>query len=233
MKKILIVEDDRLTAELERDYLEAAGYAVEISGNGIDGLAHLKEEEYALTILDVMLPGMSGFDILREIRKDHNIPVIMVTARHEDIDKIRGLGLGADDYVIKPFNPGELVARVKAHIGIHERLLKDAGTMKSSPDIIESGDLKILVSYRQVFVEGKEVELKNKEYELLYFLATNPGIVFSKDTLFDRIWGMDANGDTATVTVHINRLREKIEKNPSEPEYIQTVWGVGYRFARN
>lgn len=232
MKKILIVEDDILAAELERDYLEASDFEVELCDNGTDGLKRAGSGKYDLLILDVMLPGTNGFEICRQIRQEQNIPIIMVTAKQEDVDKIRGLGLGADDYIVKPFNPGELVARVKAHISIHERLLKDTERKPDQTDIIESGDLQILVPYRQVIVRGKEIQLKNKEYELLYFLASNPGIVFSKDTLFDRIWGMDASGDTATVMVHINRLREKIEADPSEPEYIQTVWGAGYRFAR-
>lgn len=232
MKKILIVEDDILAAELERDYLEASDFEVELCDNGTDGLKRAGSGKYDLLILDVMLPGTNGFEICRQIRQEQNIPIIMVTAKQEDVDKIRGLGLGADDYIVKPFNPGELVARVKAHISIHERLLKDTERKPDQTDIIESGDLQILVPYRQVNVRGKEIQLKNKEYELLYFLASNPGIVFSKDTLFDRIWGMDASGDTATVMVHINRLREKIEADPSEPEYIQTVWGAGYRFAR-
>ena len=233
MKKILIVEDDILAAELERDYLEASGFEAEICGNGSDGLKKARDGAYDLLILDVMLPGTNGFEICRQIRQTRNLPIIMVTAKQEDVDKIRGLGLGADDYVIKPFNPGELVARVKAHIGIHERLLKDAGGVQETPDVLEAGDLKILVPYRQVFVRGKEIDLKNKEYELLYFLASNPGIVFSKDVIFDRLWGMDSNGDTATVMVHINRLREKIESNPSDPRYIQTVWGAGYKFVKN
>ena len=232
MKKILIVEDDILAAELERDYLEASGFETEICNDGNEGLKRAETAEYALLILDVMLPGTNGFEICRQIRKTQNLPIIMVTAKQDDVDKIRGLGLGADDYIIKPFHPGELVARVQAHINIHERLLKDAGQHTDEADVIDAGELKILIPYRQVFVRGEEVELKNKEYELLYFLASNPGIVFSKDTLFDRIWGMDANGDTATVMVHIGRLREKIERNPSEPEFIQTVWGAGYRFVR-
>lgn len=202
MKKILIVEDDRLIAELERDYLEASEYEVELAMDGFAGMKLVREQEYDLVILDVMLPGVSGFEICREIRKTKDIPVLLVTAKKEDVDKIRGLGLGADDYIVKPFSPAELVARVKAHIGIHERLLK----------------------------KGREVTLTNREFELLLFLAENPNIAFSKETLFDRVWGMDAVGDTATVTVHVNRLREKLEDDTGSPDYIETVWGVGYRF---
>lgn len=233
MKRILIVEDDVLAAELERDYLEAGGFSADLCGNGTEGLCLAESGTYDLLILDVMLPGMSGFEICRQVRRTQNIPILLVTAKQEDVDKIRGLGLGADDYVVKPFNPAELVARVKAHISIHERLLGDAGSREEKPDEITAGELTISVPYRKVIVKGKEVPLKNKEFELLAFLAARPGLVFSKDTLFDRIWGMDANGDTATVTVHINRIREKIEADPAHPEYIQTVWGAGYRFNGN
>lgn len=228
MKKILIVEDDELISDLERDYLEANEYEVEVAADGIEGLRLCREREYDLILLDVMLPGLSGFDICREIRKEKQVAIIMVTAKKTDVDKIRGLGLGADDYIVKPFSPGELVARVKAHIQIHERLL--AQNSPRQEECIEIRSLKILPPSHRVFLKEKEIVLTNKEYELLLFLATNPNIVFSKDTLFDRIWGMDAMGDTATVTVHINRIRDKIEKDPSEPEYIETIWGAGYRF---
>ncbi len=232
MKKILIVEDDELAAGLERDYLEASGFEVEIAGNGIEGLRLAKTRTYDLLLLDVMLPGKNGFDICREIRQEQNIPIILITARTEDVDKVRGLGLGADDYIVKPFNPMEMVARVQAHIRIHERLLSEQRNGRPEEEIV-SGELVISVPGRKVTVAGAEVNLKNREYELLVFLASHPGIVFSKDTLFDRIWGMDAVGDTATVMVHINRLREKIEKNPQKPEYILTVWGAGYKFTEN
>ncbi|HIS07386.1 MAG TPA: response regulator transcription factor [Candidatus Choladocola avistercoris] len=195
MQKILIVEDDRLIAELERDYLES-----------------------------------SGFDICRELRKDKNLPIIMVTAKKTDVDKIRGLGLGADDYIIKPFSPAELVARVRAHIKIHERLLREANPQERKESCIEIRNLKIYPLSRKVFVGEEEVAMTNKEFELLLFFARNPNIVFSRDTLFDRIWGMDSIGDTDTVTVHVNRIRAKIEENSSEPKYIETIWGVGYRF---
>lgn len=230
MKKILIVEDDELIAELEKDYLEASNYEIETAANGTLGLKYAKEKEYDLILLDVMLPGISGFDICRELRKDMDIPIIMVTAKGEDIDKIRGLGLGVDDYIVKPFSPSELVARVKAHLGIHERLLqKNERTPKKNEEIIIK-QLRILPLSRRVYVRDQEVVLANKEFELLLFLAQNPNIVFSKEILFDRVWGMDALGDTSTVTVHINRLREKIEEDSSKPEYIDTVWGAGYRF---
>ena len=228
MEKILIVEDDRLIAELERDYLEAAGFEAQIMTEGSGVLEELRKEEYGALILDVMLPGKSGFDICREARKEWNIPILMVTAKKEDIDKIRGLGLGADDYMIKPFSPAELVARVKSHIQIHSMLLEQK--RKEADKGMEIGPLKILPRERRVFVADEEKFLSNKEFDLLLFLAENPNIVFSKDTLFERIWGLDAVGNTATVTVHIKRLREKLESGPVPVSYIQTVWGAGYRF---
>lgn len=229
MKKILLVEDDKLIAKLERDYLEANDYEVEIAMDGFEGMRLSKERAYDLIVLDVMLPGISGFEICRELRKNKNIPIIMVTAKKTDVDKIRGLGLGADDYIVKPFSPTEFVARVKAHIQIHERLLQDVEGVKEK--CIKVRDLKIMPASHRVFVRDKEVIMTNKEYELLLFLVSNPNIVFSKDALFERIWGLDALGDTATVTVHINRIRDKIEKDTSKPEYIETVWGAGYRFS--
>ena len=228
MEKILIVEDDRLIAELERDYLEAAGFEAQIMTEGSGVLEELRKEEYGALILDVMLPGKSGFDICREARKEWNIPILMVTAKKEDIDKIRGLGLGADDYMIKPFSPAELVARVKSHIQIHSMLLEQK--RKEADKGMEIGPLKILPRERRVFVADEEKFLSNKEFDLLLFLAESPNIVFSKDTLFERIWGLDAVGNTATVTVHINRLREKLESGPVPVSFIQTVWGAGYRF---
>ena len=213
MKKILIVEDDILAAELERDYLEASDYEVELCSDGDEGYKKAKSGDYDLLLLDIMLPGMSGFEICRRIRREQNVPIIMVTAKTEDVDMIRGLGLGADDYIMKPFNPTELVARAKAHIRIHEILLGESGTEKQE---IRYRDLVISVPYRKVTVRGEEVNLKNREYELLYFLASH---------------GQDPTGDTATVMVHIGRIREKIEENPQKPEYILTVWGAGYKFA--
>lgn len=237
MKKILIVEDDILIAEIERDYLEAEQFETTICQDGQEGLRQALEQEYDLVILDVMLPGVNGYTICREIRREKDVAVIMVTAKKEDIDKIRGLGLGADDYIVKPFSPGELVARVKAHINIHERLKSKNGSGSAKNYDFEKGsiqaaNLKILPLSRQVFCGDREVELANKEFELLYFLASNPNIVFSKDTLFDKIWGMDAIGDTATVAVHINRIREKIGIDKENLKLIETVWGAGYRFRK-
>lgn len=228
MKKILIIEDDRGIAELERDYLEASDFQVAIEADGTIGLQRALKDDFDLLILDVMLPGHDGFQICRELRKVKELPILMVSARQEDIDKIRGLGLGADDYIIKPFSPSELVARVKAHLARYERLT--ATTVPNKIKSINIGDLEIQPETHRIFREGTEITLTNKEFELLLFLAENPGIVFSKDKLFDQIWGFDAIGDTATVMVHINRLREKIEPEPSKPIYIETVWGAGYRF---
>ena len=230
MKTILVVEDDVLTAELERDYLEAEGFEVVLCHDGMEGLRLAQTGAFDLLLLDVMLPGMSGFDICRAVRAELNVPIIMVTAKQEDVDKVCGLGLGADDYVAKPFNPSELMARVKAHIAIHERLLNEV-LRTSSGETLTSGDLVVQVPQRRVTIRGKEVVLTNREFELLCFMASNPGVVFSKGALFEHVWGMDAIGDTATVTVHVNRLREKIEENPATPRYILTVRGAGYRFA--
>lgn len=231
MEKILIVEDDELIAELERDYLEANGFETEIAFNGLEGERKAKAGGYDAMLLDIMLPGKTGFDVCRELRQTLHLPIIMVTAKKEDIDKIRGLGLGADDYLVKPFSPSELVARVKSHIHIHNLLL-DSKEEKEETEIAY-GNLTILPKSRMVYLEHKEIVLVNKEFELLLFMAENPNIVFSKDTLFDRIWGMDSMGDAATVTVHINRLRDKLGKNTTKTQFIETVWGAGYRFRIN
>ena len=229
MEKILIVEDDELIAELERDFLEANGFETELALDGLEGERKAKTEKFDAILLDVMLPGKTGFEICKELRRTMHLPIIMVTARKEDVDKIRGLGLGADDYLVKPFSPTELVARVKSHIHIHGLLLESKEEQAESS--MYYGSLTILPKSRRVYVNGQEAVLVNKEFELLLFLAENPGIVFSKDTLFDRIWGMDSMGDTATVIVHVKRLRDKLEKaSPEGRQYIETVWGAGYRF---
>lgn len=227
MKKILIVEDDISIAEIERDFLEINGFETFIASDGIRGLEEALSGKYDLILIDIMLPGIDGFEICRRIRGALNVPVLMVTARTEDIDKIRGLGLGADDYISKPFSPTELVARVKANLAQFDRLTGGQGDTKGD---IAVGDIRINTKARRVYIENDEIELKNKEYELLLFLATNAEVVFSRETLYERIWGMEAMGDISTVSVHINRLREKIERDPSAPEHIQTVWGAGYRF---
>lgn len=226
-KRILIIEDEDSIAELERDYFEINGFSVDIEKRGDTGLKKAEAEKYDLIILDIMLPGMDGFEICKRIRSGNNVPILMVSAKKEDIDKIRGLGLGADDFITKPFSPGELVARVKAHIARYERLIGD-NTQKK--DEIKIRGLSIDRASRRVYVNDKEVILTAKEFDLLVFLAVNPNRVFSKEELFDRIWDMDSIGDIATVTVHIRKIREKIEMDPSNPQYIETVWGAGYRF---
>lgn len=227
MSKILIIEDEEAIAELERDYLELSGFEVDIDNNGESGLEKALEGDYDLFLLDLMLPGVDGFEICRSIREKKNTPILMVSARKEDIDKIRGLGLGADDYITKPFSPSELVARVKAHLARYERLI-GSGTQEN--DIIEIRDLKIDKTARRVWVRDEEKTLTTKEFDLLTFLASNPNKVFTKAELFREIWEMESIGDIATVTVHIKKIREKIELNTAKPQYIETIWGVGYRF---
>lgn len=226
MEKILIIEDDATIASIERDYLEIDHFEVEIASDGMSGLERGLSGEFDLILLDLMLPGMDGFSVCRKLREKLDIPILMVTARREDIDKIRGLGLGADDYIEKPFSPGVLVARIKANLAQYQRL---SGTRKNSSEIT-IGNIRINTATHRVYVNNQEVELKNKEYELLLFLMLNVDMVFDRETLYEKVWGMDAMGDNATVAVHINRLREKIEENPAKPRYIETVWGAGYRF---
>ena len=227
MSKILIIEDELAIAELERDYLELSGFDVEIENTGDGGLKKALEEKFDLFILDLMLPGVDGFEICKRIRKVKNTPILMVSAKKEDIDKIRGLGLGADDYITKPFSPSELVARVKAHLARYERLI---GSGVQENEIIEIRGLKIDKTARRVYINGEEKTFTTKEFDLLTFLAQNPNHVFTKDELFSKIWDMESVGDIATVTVHIKKIREKIEYNTSKPQYIETIWGVGYRF---
>ena len=227
MSKILIIEDEEAIADLEKDYLELSGFDVEIATRGDVGLEKALKEEYNLIILDLMLPEVDGFDICRQVREEKNIPIIMVSAKKDDIDKIRGLGLGADDYMTKPFSPSELVARVKAHLARYERLI---GSVVEQNDVIEIRGLKIDRTARRVWVNGEERSFTTKEFDLLSFLAGHPNHVYSKEELFREIWDMESIGDIATVTVHIKKIREKIEYDTSHPQYIETIWGVGYRF---
>ena len=227
MSRILIIEDEETIAELEKDYLELSGFEVEIENDGTVGLERSLKEDFDLFILDLMLPGTDGFEICRRIREVKNTPVLMVSAKKEDIDKIRGLGLGADDYITKPFSPSELVARVKAHLARYERLV-GSGVKKN--EVIEIRGIKIDKTARRVYVNGEEKAFTTKEFDLLTFLAENPNHVFTKEELFSKIWDMESVGDIATVTVHIKKIREKIEFNTSKPQYIETIWGVGYRF---
>lgn len=229
MSRILIIEDELSIAELERDYLEVNGFASDIATTGEEGLKKAETNSYNLILLDLMLPGIDGFELCNQLRKTLNIPILMVTARKEDIDKIRGFDRGADDYIVKPFNPNELVARVKAHLSRYNRLVN---RNRESNDI-QVGELSIDQNSRRVFLNDEERTFTAKEFDLLVFLATNPNRVFSKDHLFERIWGFDSMGDLTTVTVHIRKIREKIESDPSKPKFIETVWGVGYRFMVN
>ena len=227
MSKILIIEDEEAIADLEKDYLELSGFEVEIANRGDVGLEKALNEDYDLIILDLMLPEVDGFDICRQVRQEKNIPIIKVSAKKDDIDKIRGLGLGADDYMTKPFSPSELVARVKAHMERYNRLV---GSSVVKNDIIEIRGIKIDKTARRIWVNGEEKTFTTKEFDLLTFLAENPNRVFTKAELFRQIWDMESVGDIATVTVHIKKIREKIEFNTAKPQYIETIWGVGYRF---
>ena len=227
MSKILIIEDEESIADLEKDYLELSGFEVEIENRGDIGLKRALEEEFDLFILDLMLPGVDGFEICKSIRDKKNTPILMVSAKKDDIDKIRGLGLGADDYMTKPFSPSELVARLKAHMARYDRLIS---SNVQTNDIVEIRGIKIDKTARRVWINGEEKTFTTKEFDLLTFLAEHPNHVFTKEELFSEIWDMESIGDIATVTVHIKKIREKIEFNTAKPQYIETIWGVGYRF---
>lgn len=227
MSRILIVEDELAIAELQRDYLEMNGFEVEVCNNGKEGAEAALTKDYDLVILDLMLPGMDGHEVCHAIREEKDIPIIIVSAKKEDLDKVYGLGMGADDYMTKPFSPSELVARVKAHMSRYERLV---GQVKNKNEVIEIRGLRIDKTARRVFVEGEEKVFTTKEFDLLTYLASNPNHVFTKAELFRDIWDMESVGDIATVTVHIKKIREKIEDTTDKPKYIETIWGVGYRF---
>ena len=228
MVKILIVEDEKPIADLLDMSLTAAGYACDCLDNGAAAADAVESKHYDLILLDVMLPDTDGFEVCRKVREEKNIPILMVSAKKDDIDKIRGLGLGADDYMTKPFSPSELVARVKAHMARYDRLVGTAA--KSQNDIVEIRGIRIDKTARRVYVDGEERAFTTKEFDLLTFLAENPNHVFTKEELFREIWDMDSIGDIATVTVHIKKIREKIEYDTAKPQYIETIWGVGYRF---
>jgi DNA-binding response OmpR family regulator len=226
LKSVLIIEDDLNIAELERDYLQLNGYKVDIVQDGDSGLKKALSGVYDILIVDLMLPQKDGFEIIIEVRKTLEIPVIILSARNEDIDKIRGLDYGADDYLTKPFSPAELMARIKSHLKRYERLTGKNTTL----EVLNHRGLEINTASHKVYVNGKEVQLTAKEYEILLFFASNPNIVFTKEHLFDTLWGEDYYGDLAIVPVHIQKIRKKIEKDPANPEYIETIWGTGYRF---
>ena len=230
MNKILIIEDEEAIAELERDYLTVSDFDVTIKTTGNEGLAEALTNDYNLIILDLMLPGIDGFEVCKTIPEKRNIPILMVSAKKEDIDKVKGLGLGADDYMTKPFSPSELVARVKAHVSRYQRLVGSNTSAYGGNEIVEIRGLKIDKTARRVYVDGEEKIFTTKEFDLLTFLAEHPNRVYTKDELFREIWGMESMGDVATVTVHIKKIREKIEYNTANPQYVETIWGVGYRF---
>ena len=225
MSRILIIEDDREIAEIERDYLELDGMEADISGDGVSGLEKALSGGYDLILLDFMLPGLDGFSVCRRLREKLDIPILMVTARTQDVDKIRGLGFGADDYIEKPFSPAVLVARVKANLSQYRRLRPQP----AESAVLTAGPVSIDTEAHAASVRGKPLTLTNKEYELLLFLARHPNHVFGREDLYELIWGLESMGDNITVAVHINRLREKIEEDPAKPQLIQTVWVVGYR----
>ncbi len=227
MKYILIVEDERDMAELEKDYLQVNGFKVDIEESGKKALKRSLKVDYDMVILDIMLPDLDGFEICKKLREKKDIPILFVTAKTDDIDKIRGLGLGADDYITKPFSPSELVARVKAHLGRYDRLVGKYGAVN---EVLKVRDIEIDKTARRVVVNGKEIVLTSKEFDLFTFLASHPNRVFSKEELFRKIWGMEIMGDSATITVHIKKIREKTEGDHGKQNYIETIWGVGYRF---
>lgn len=228
--RILIIEDDASIAELQRDYLEIAGFETVTEANGANGLKRALAEEFDLAIVDIMLPEMNGFDICKEIRTHKEMPLLVVSAKTSDIDKIRALGLGADDYMVKPFSPSELVARVQAHIARYNRLKENFADPVKQNQELTAGNIQMQLTAHKVFVDHQEIAMTNKEFELLLLLLQNLDVVLSKEEILRKVWGIDACIETATVAVHINRLRDKVEKNPSNPQHIQTVWGIGYRF---
>ena len=229
-KKILIVEDDLNIQQLEKDYLESNSFMVETAADGKTGLEMAMSEDYDLILLDIMLPGESGLEICRKVRSEKDIPILLVSAKKDDLDKIRGLGFGADDYIVKPFSPSELVARVIAHISRYQRLTAREAKQTKDAEILEIDKLRLDGKSRRAYIDGTEITLTNKEYDLLYYLAKSPDTVFSKETLANEIWQYDSIGATSTVTVHVNRIRDKIKEVNSDLDYVYTVWGKGYRF---
>lgn len=230
MKKILIIEDDSNICALEKDYLEANGFSVTTASDGTAGLQAAQKEDFSLILLDIMLPGTDGLEVCRKVREKKDIPILLVSAKKEELDKIKGLGYGADDYIVKPFSPSELVARVIAHINRYERLTSKHSSKQAQAAVIEIGGLRLDGVSRRAFVRDTEIALTNKEFDLLYFLASSPDTVYSKEKLFDEIWNYDSIGETSTITVHVNRIRDKIKEIDPSLDFIHTVWGKGYRF---
>lgn len=224
MDRILIIEDDENILRLEKDYLEANGFETDTAPDGVTGLRFALDGSYSLVLLDIMLPGLNGFEVCKKIREEKNIPILLVSAKKDEPDKINGLGFGADDYIVKPFSPSELVARVKAHISRYRRL-----TNPAEKDVVKFENLELNKESGEVFLNGQEISLTKKEFDVLYLMASKPETVFSKNELFERVWGYDSLGDTSTLTVHINRLRDKLKEIDPDTDYIKTIWGRGYR----
>ena len=229
MSKILIVEDEVAIADLEKDYLELSGFDVEVANDGLIGLQKALEEDYNLVILDLMLPGIDGYQVCREIRTRSNVPIIMLSAKGEVFDKVLGLELGADDYIMKPFDSKELVARVKAVLRRYQAVPKTEAPKETKGKCVEYPGITINLTNYTVLVDDIRVDMPPKELELLYFLASSPNQVFTREQLLDQIWGYEYIGDTRTVDVHVKRLREKLE-GVSDQWTLKTVWGVGYKF---
>lgn len=224
MDRILIIEDDENILRLEKDYLEASGFEADTASDGVTGLRLALDGGYSLVLLDIMLPGLNGFEVCKKIRDEKNIPILLVSAKKDEPDKISGLGFGADDYIVKPFSPSELVARVKAHINRYRRL-----TNSEEQDVVKFENLSLNKESGEVYLNGQEISLTKKEFDVLYLMASKPETVFAKNELFERVWGYDSLGDTSTLTVHINRLRDKLKEIDPETDYIKTIWGRGYR----
>ena len=224
---ILLVEDEKEIVELVRDYLVMEGFRVIIAYDGEDGLKQFIDQQPTLAVLDLMLPKLDGMELCRKIRVQSTIPIVMMTAKKSETDKIIGLGIGADDYITKPFSPGELVARIKAHIRRYKHFVVPPSEQK---EVLTFKHLVLDIKEYSVLAFGEPVELSAREFKLLHTLANHRGQVFSKEQLFDKLWGYNHMGDFNTLTVYIRKIREKIERDPSNPEFIKTVWGVGYKF---
>ncbi len=231
MKKILIIEDDLNIQGIEKDYLEANSFSVSTAADGETGLKMALSGDFDLILLDIMLPKIDGLEVCRKIRAEKDIPILLVSAKKEDLDKIKGLGFGADDYIVKPFSPGELVARVIAHISRYNRLTAKEKKNTDDKDIT-IGALKLEKASRRAYINDTEIVLTNKEFDLIYFLAKSPDTVFTKEELFNEIWNYDSIGETSTITVHVNRIRDKIKEIDPNLDFIHTVWGRGYRFMK-
>jgi len=225
-KKVLVVDDEKLIVKGIRFSLEQDGMEVDCAYDGEEALRMAKENAYDMVLLDVMLPKMDGFEVCQQIREFSNMPIVMLTAKGDDMDKILGLEYGADDYITKPFNILEVKARIKAIM----RRTNANQPKKENDKIIESGDLRLDCESRRAYVLNKEVNLTAKEFDLIELLVTNPNKIYSRENLLNLVWGYEYPGDVRTVDVHVRRLREKIENNPSEPKYVHTKWGVGYYY---